>query len=172
MTSETIFVKNESGSILVELNLLFLMLALVGGICSQSVQTFFLSYKTLLAELEIARDVRYTESILRRELSYNTAQVRLGQDINGKEQIICRKTNKNVNCYWYISNGILYRKTVKDASTGINPFSNTEIQIQDFQTARLGTDRIGILMTVRHLETGLTRKIPITVSLSNGYVAD
>ena len=165
-------VNRKSGSILIELNILFLVIVLAGVLYSPSAKMVFTNYKRILADLEIAQAARYTESILRRELSYNTTLVRLSKDFAGKDQLVCQKTFKNVRNYWYISNSILYRRTIKENSTGINPFSNPEIQIIDFRTQRLSDNKIGILITFKHSETGLIRKLPLTLILSNGYVTE
>lgn len=164
--------KENSGSILIELNFLFIILLLAGGMGFRSTQAVLSNYKRIMADMEIARNARYTESILSRELSYNTTQVRLGKDLNGRDQIIGRKTFENVRCYWYISNSVLYRKTVKDTSTGINPFSDPGIEITDFRTVRLEDKKLGILMTMKHTKTGLIRTVPVVLFLNNGHIAD
>ncbi|MBR1591037.1 MAG: hypothetical protein IJ657_08210, partial [Acidaminococcaceae bacterium] len=160
----------RSGLILLELNLLFMMIILVSGIYCNSVQGICKNCKKLLADIEIARAARYTESMLRRELSYNTLQTRLSKDFGGKDQIICQKTFKNVRVYWYLSGNTVYRKTVKENAIGINPFSDPKIQVIDFKTVPLGKQKLGILMTLKDTETGLTRKRTFTLILSNAPV--
>lgn len=164
--------KRKSGGILIELNFLFIIIILICGLFSNSVHAVLVNYKKTMADMEMARCAHFTKSILCRDLSYNTTQVRLSKDLNGKDQIICRKTFENVRCYWYVSNSILYRKTIKGAVSGVNPFSNPEIQIIDFRTERLANNRLGILMTMKHLETGLVRKMPFVIFLNNGLITD
>ena len=91
-------------------------------------------------------------------------------DFNNSDQIICRKTFPNVRAYWYLSNGMLYRKTLKDTTTGTNPYSNQDIRITCFKTIMLGKEKIGIIMNFQDPETGLERRIAIPLLLSNGSV--
>ncbi|MBQ8919738.1 MAG: hypothetical protein IJ056_06510 [Acidaminococcaceae bacterium] len=156
--------------ILLELNLLFMMIILVSGIYCNSVQGICKNCKKLLADIEIARAARYTEGILRRELSYNSTQVRLSKDYNNRDQIVCQKTFKNVRMYWYLSGNVMYRKTIKGTTTGINPYSDTDIKVLDFHTIPLGNEKIGIIMTLKDSETGLVRTRSFTVLLSNSSV--
>lgn len=164
--------ERKSGGILVELNFLFIIIILICGFFSNSAHAVLVNYKKTMADMEMARCVRFTKSFLCRDLSYNTTQIRLSKDLNGKDQITCSKTFENVRCYWYVSNSILYRKTIREAGFGVNPFSNPEIQIIDFRTERLANNRLGILMTMKHLETGLVRKIPFVIFLNNGLITD
>jgi len=162
--------KRKSGSILLELNFLFMIIVLVSGVYFHTAHVIFKSYKTILADLEILRAARYTESILRRELSYLSTQVRLSKDLMGRDQLICQKILQNVRCDWYVSNKILYRRTSKEVGSGINPYSYPEVQIIDFKIIPLANNRLGILMTLKHLETGMIRKYPITLFLNNGDI--
>ena len=93
--------KRISGSILLEINIVFIVLVLVCSVYCNAVQTVLKNSKKLLADIEILQAARFTESILRRELSYNSAQVRLVKGFNNKDQINCQKTFKNVFAYWY-----------------------------------------------------------------------
>ena len=149
---------------------MFLVMVIISGAYCNAVQAVLKNCRRLLADIEIAKAVRYTESTLRRELSYNTAQAKLAKDFNDRDQIICRKTFQNVRAYWYLSNGMLYRKTLKDASTGINPYSGPDIRITRFKTILLGKEKIGIIMNLQDPETGLERRIASSLLLSNGSV--
>ena len=149
---------------------MFLIIVLVSGVYCSAVQIVLKNYRKLLADIEIAKAARYTESILRRELSYNATQAGLVKDFSGHNQINCQKVFKNVRSYWYVSGTLLYRKTVKGMEQGINPFSNPEIKIIDFKTMSLGKDKLGIIITLQNPETGLERTIPISLFLSNGTV--
>ena len=160
----------QSGSILLEINLLLMVIVLASCVYCDSAQAVFKNCKRLLADIKIAQAARFSESILRRELSYNSAQVRLGKDFNDRDELICRKTFKNVRTYWYLNGYILYRKTIKNSTTGINPFSDSEIQITDFRIVPLGNEKLGIVMTFKEPETGLTRKKSFALFLSNGNV--
>ena len=159
--------KRISGSILLEMNIVFMILVLVCGVYCNAAYAVLKNCRKLLADIEIAQAVRFTESILRRELSYNSTQVKLAQGFNNKDQIHCQKTFKNVHAYWYQSNNVLYRKTVKNTSSGINPFSSSEIQMTDFRAIQLGKDRIGIIMNYQDPKTGLIRNVFFTLFLSN-----
>ena len=163
--------KRISGSILLEMNIVFMILVLVCGVYCNAAYAVFKNCRKLLADIEIAQAARFTESILRRELSYNSTQVKLAKDFNNKDQIRCQKTSKNVQTYWYRSNDILYRKTVKNTSSGINPFSSSEIQMTDFRTMQLGKDRIGIIINYQDPKTGLIRNVFFTMFLSNSSVS-
>ena len=123
-----------SGSILLELNVFFMLFVLIGGVYCNTVQAVLINSRKVLADIEITQAARYTESILRRELSYNSTQVKLTKDLNNRDQIICRKTYKNVRAYWYLTNAVLYRKTLKDTTTGSNPFSGPDIRMTGFKT--------------------------------------
>ena len=162
--------KRKSGYILLELNVLFMVIVLIASVYCSVAQTFLKNYRKILADIEIAKAVRYTESILRRELSYNTTRIGLARDLNGRAQINCKKTLKNVRSYWYVSGTVLYRKTEKGMAPGVNPFSNPEIKIVDFKTMYLGKEKLGIIITLQDPETGLERVIPISLFLSNGTV--
>ena len=164
--------KSKSGSILLELNILFLIMVIVSGVYCHMAQSVLKNCKKVLADIEIAQAARYTESILRRELSYNSTQVKLTKDLNNRDQIICRKTYKNVRAYWYLSNAMLYRKTLKDTASGINPFSGPEIQMTGFKTFPLGKEQIGIIMNLYDPETGLERQRALSLFLSNGSVVN
>ena len=61
--------KRKSGSILLELNILFMVMVLVSGVYCHAAQSVLKNCKKVLADIEIAQAARYTESILRRELS-------------------------------------------------------------------------------------------------------
>lgn len=162
--------KRISGSILLELNILFLIMVMVSGVyCSMS-QTVLKNYRKILADIEIAQAARYTESTLRRELSYNLTQVKLSRDLNNRDQIICRKTLNNTRSNWYLSNGVIYRKTSRGATTGTNPFSGPDIQVTGFKTVPLGKEKLGIVMNLREPETGLERQVAFSVFLSNGFI--
>ena len=163
--------KRKSGSILLELNIMFMVMVIVSTAYCSAVQAVLKNCGNLLADIEIAKAVRYTESTVRRELSYNTTQAKLAKDFNDRDQIICRKTYQNVRAYWYLSNGMLYRKTIKDTTTGINPYSGPDIRITRFKTIRLGKEKIGIVMNLQDPETGLERQIALSLLLSNGSVA-
>ena len=163
--------KRKSGSILLELNIMFLVMVIVSAVYCNVVQAVLKNCRNLLADIEIAKAVRYTESTVRRELSYNIKQAKLAKDFNDRDQIICRKTYQNVRAYWYLSNGMLYRKTIKDTTTGINPYSGPDIRITRFKTIRLGKEKIGIVMNLQDPETGLERQIALSLLLSNGSVA-
>lgn len=165
-----LFHKRISGSILLELNIVFMLFVLVSGIYCNTAQAVIKNCRKVLADIEIARAARYTESILRRELSYNSAQVKLAKDFNNRDQIICRKTYNNVRTYWYLSNAMLYRKTLKDTTTGVNPFSGPDIRMTGFKTIPLEKEKIGVIMTLQDPETGVERKIAVSLFLSNGSV--
>ena len=160
----------KAGWILLELNFLFMILILVSGIYRNVTHLIFNNCKKILADIEIARSARYTENVLTRELSFNSSSVRVSKDLNNRDQIICRKTSKNVRAFWYLSNFVLYRKTVKDSAMGTNPFSNPEIQVTNWHVFVLGEKKLGIIMTLRHKETGLMRNKSFTVLLSNSSV--
>lgn len=162
--------KSKSGFILLELNIVFLIIVLVGFVYCSAVQTFLKNYRKILADIEIAKAARYTESIIRRELSYNATSVGLTKDFNGRTQISCQKTLKNVHSYWYVSGTVLYRKTEKGMAPGVNPFSNPEIKIVNFKIMCLGKEKLGIIMTLQDSGTGLERKVPLSLFLSNGTV--
>ena len=165
-----LFNKRVSGSILLELNVMFLLFVLIGGVYCNMVQAVLKNCRKVLADIEISQAARYTESILRRELSYNSTQVKLSRDFNNRDQIICRKTYKNVRAYWYLSNAMLYRKTVKATTEGINPFSGPDIRMTGFKSFPLGKEKIGIIMNLQDPETGLERQIALSLFLSNGSV--
>ena len=162
--------KRESGSILLELNIMFMVMVIVSTAYCSAVQAVLKNCGNLLADIEIAKAVRYTESTVRRELSYNTTQAKLTRNFNDRDQINCRKTYQNVRAYWYLSNGMLYRKTIKDTTTGINPYSGPDIRITRFKTILLGKERIGIIMNFQDPATGLERRIAQVLFLSNGSV--
>ncbi|MBR4907515.1 MAG: hypothetical protein IKZ43_00650 [Acidaminococcaceae bacterium] len=162
--------KRKSGSILLELNILFIVMAIVSGVYCHMALQVFKNCRRVLADIEIAQAARYTESILRRELSYNSTQVQLAKDFNNRDQIICRKTFKNVRTYWYLSNTMLYRKTLKDTTTGVNPFSGPDIRMIRFKTVPLGKEKIGIIMNLHNPETGVERRVALSLFLSNGSV--
>ena len=164
--------KSKSGSILLELNILFLIMVIVSGVYCHTAQSVLKNCKKVLADIEIAQAARYTESILRRELSYNSTQVKLTKDLNNRDQIICRKTYKNVRAYWYLSSAVLYRKTVKDTTTGSNPFSGPDIRMTGFKTVPLGEDKIGIIISLQDPKTGLERQAAFSLILSNGSVVE
>lgn len=163
--------KRKSGSILLELNIMFMVMVIVSTAYCNAIQAVLKNCRKILADIEIAKAARYTESILRRELSYNTTQAKLAKDFNDRDQIICRKTYQNVRAYWYLSKGMLYRKTIKDTTTGINPYSGPDIRITRFKTIRLGKEKIGIVMNLQDPKTGLERQIALSLLLSNGSVA-
>ena len=164
--------KRKSGSILLELNILFLIMVIVSGVYCHMAQSVLKNCKRVLADIEIAQAARYTESILRRELSYNSTQVKLTKDLNNRDQIICRKTYKNVRAYWYLTNAVLYRKTLKDTTTGSNPFSGPDIRMTGFKTIPLGEDKIGIILSLQDPKTGLERQAAFSLILSNGSVVE
>ena len=149
-----------------------MLFVLIGGVYCNTVQAVLINSRKVLADIEITQAARYTESILRRELSYNSTQLKLAKDFNNRDQIICRKTFKNVRTYWYLSNAMLYRRTLKDTTTGTNPFSSPDIRMTDFKTVPLGKERIGIVMTLQDPETGLERQIALSLFLSNGSVVE
>ncbi len=169
---ERCFDKRKSGSILLELNIVFMVIVIASSVYCSAVQVFFNNSRKLLAAIEIAKAARYTESIIRRELSYNSAKVKLAKDFNNRDQIICWKTYKNVRAYWYLSNMMLYRKTLKDSTTGVNSFSNPEIKLTDFKTFPLGKNKIGVIMAFKDPESGLERRIASALFLSNGFVVN
>ena len=162
--------KRKSGSILLELNILFMILVLAGSVYCNAAKAVFKNCRKLLADIEIAQSARYTESILRRELSYNSTKVKLSKDLNNRDQIVCRKTLNNVRNDWYLSNAVLYRKTLKDTTTGTNPFSGPDIRVTDLKTFPLGKEKIGIIMVFQDPETGLERQVAFSLFLSNGTV--
>ena len=164
--------KRKSGSILLELNILFMVMVLAGGVYCHTAQSVLKTCRKVLADIEIAQAARYTESILRRELSYNSTQVKLAKDFNNRDQIICRKTCKNVRAYWYLSNAILYRKTLKETTTGSNPFSGPDIRMTGFKVFPLGEDKISIIMDLQDPGTGLERRVAFSLVLSNGSVVE
>jgi len=163
--------KRKSGSILLELNIIFMVMVIVSAAYCNAVQAVLKNCRKLLADVEITKAARYTESTLRRELSYNTTQAKLAKDFNDRDQIICRKAHQNVRAYWYLSNGMLYRKTIKDTTMGINPYSGPDIRITRFKTIQLGKEKIGIVMNLQDPETGLERQIALSLLLSNGSVS-
>ena len=162
--------KRKSGSVLLELNIMFMVIVIVGGTYCHAVQAVLKNSRKLLADIEITKAARYTESTLRRELSYNTTQAKLAKDFNDRDQIICRKTFQNVRACWYLSNGMLYRKTLKDLTTGINPYSGPDIRITGLKTILLGKEKLGIVMKLQDPETGLERRVAFSLLLSNGSV--
>ena len=165
-----LFNKGISGSILLELNVMFMLFVLIGGVYCNTAQTVLRNRRTVLADIEIAKSARYIETILSRELSYNMTQAKLAKDFNGRDQIICQKTAKNVRTYWYLSNAILYRKTLKNTTTGINPYSGPDIRLTWFKTFPLAKRKIGIVMNLQDPKSGLERQIAFSMYLSNGAV--
>ena len=149
---------------------MFMVMVIVSAAYCNAVQVVLKNCRRLLADIEIAKAARYTESTVRRELSYNTTQAKLTRNFNDSDQINCRKTYQNVRAYWYLSNGMLYRKTIKDTTTGINPYSGPDIRITRFKTILLGKERIGIIMNFQDPATGLERRIAQVLFLSNGSV--
>ena len=67
---------------------------------------------------------------------------------------------------------MLYRKTLKDSTTGVNSFSNPEIKLTDFKTFPLGKNKIGVIMAFKDPESGLERRIASALFLSNGFVVN
>ncbi len=149
---------------------MFLVMVVAGSAYCNTARTALNNCRKFLADIEIAQAARFTESILRRELSYNSTQVKLTKDFNNRDQIVCGRTFRNVRNDWYLSNGILYRKTLKDTVTGTNPFSGPDIRMTGFKTLRLGNDKIGIIMKFQDPETGLEKQIAFSLILSNGYI--
>ena len=143
---------------------MFMVMVIVSAAYCNAVQVVLKNCRRLLADIEIAKAARYTESTVRRELSYNTTQAKLTRNFNDSDQINCRKTYQNVRAYWYLSNGMLYRKTIKDTTTGINPYSGPDIRITRFKTIR----KIGIIMNLQDPVTGLERRTALSLFLSNG----
>lgn len=162
--------KRNSGSILLELDVMLLLFVLIGGVYSNMAKAVLKNCRNVSADIEITKSARYTESILRRELSYNSTQVKLAKDFNDRDQIICQKIAKNVRTYWYLSNSMLYRKTLKDTTTGINPYSGPDIRITGLKTIPLAKAKIGVIMNLQDPETGLERQISFSMFLSNGSV--
>ncbi len=160
----------KSGSILLELNIMFMVMVIVSAAYCNAVQAVLKNCRKLLADIEIAKAARYTESTVRRELSYNTTQAKLTKSFNDMDQINCSKTNQNVRAYWYLSNGMLYRKTIKDTTTGINPYSGPDIRITRFKTIMIGKEKMGIIMNFQDPVTGLERRIALSLFLCNGSV--
>ena len=149
---------------------MFLIMVIVSAVYCNVVQAVLKNCRNLLADIEIAKAVRYTESTVRRELSYNIKQAKLAKDFNDRDQIICHKTYQNVRDYWYLSKGMLYHKTTKGTTTGINPYSGPDILITRFKAIQLGKERIGIIMNLQDPATGLERRIGSSLLLSNGSV--
>lgn len=149
---------------------MFLLFVLVGGVYCNMAKAVLRNCRNVLADIEISKSARYTESILRRELSYNSTQVKLAKDFNDRDQIICQKTAKNVRTYWYLSNGMIYRKTLKNTTTGTNPYSGPDIRITGFKTIPLAKAKFGVIMNLQDSETGFERQIAISMFLSNGSV--
>ena len=151
---------------------MFLLFVLIGGVYCNMVQAVLKNCRKVLADIEISQAARYTESILRRELSYNSTQVKLAKDFNNRDQIICQKTYKNVRTYWYLSNAMLYRKTLKETTTGSNPFSGPDIRMTGFKVFPLGEDKISIIINLQDPGTGLERQVAFSLVLSNGSVVE
>lgn len=151
---------------------MFMLFILIGGVYCNTAQAVLKNCRKVLADIEIAQSARYTESILRRELSYNSTQVKLTKDFNNRDQIICRKTYNNVQIYWYLSNAVLYRKTLKDTTTGTNPFSGPDIRMTGFKVIPLSKEKIGIIMNLQEPETGVERQVALSLFLSNGSVVN
>ena len=164
--------KRKSGSILLEINIMFLVLVIAGGVYCNTAHAVFKNCRRILADIEVMQAARFSESILRRELSYLSSQVKLAKDFNDRDQIICRKTSKNISAYWYLSNAILYRKTLKSATTGINPFSCSDVRITGFKAFPLGKEKIGVIMNLQDSKTGLEKQVALSLFLSNGTVVN
>lgn len=165
-----LFNKRRFGSILLELNVMLMLFVLIGGVYCNTTQTVLRNSRNVLTDIEIAKSARYIETILRRELSYNTTQAKLAKDFNGRDQIICQKTAKNVRTCWYLSNAMLYRKTLKNTTTGINPFSGPDIRLTGFKTIPLANRKIGIVMNLQDPKAGRERQVAFSMYLSNGAV--
>lgn len=163
-------VGRKSGTILIELNLFFMTLLIACGVGINCGQMIFHNMPRVLADIELYQAARYTQNILKRELSYNVASIRLSKGFNDRDQLVCCKTKKNVKLYWYVSGKMLYRKTIKGMSIGVNPFSCPEMQIIDFSTERLASDRLKLIVTMKETRSGLTRTFPWILRLSNGTV--
>ena len=118
--------KRISGSILLELNIIFLIIVMVSGVYCNMSQTVLKNYRKILADIEIAQAARYS--------------------------------------------GVLYRKTMRGAATGTNPFSDPDVQITGFRTIPLGKEKLGIVINLREPETGLERQAAFSVFLSNGLI--
>ena len=146
--------KRISGSILLELNIIFLIIVMVSGVYCNMSQTVLKNYRKILADIEIAQAARY----------------KLSKDLNNRDQIVCRKTVNNTQSNWYLSSGVLYRKTMRGAATGTNPFSDPDVQITGFKTIPLGKEKLGIVINLREPETGLERQAAFSVFLSNGFI--
>ena len=143
---------------------------IIGEVYCNGMQIIYKNSKRVLADIEISQAVRFIESTMRRDISYNTAEIKIVKDLNNRNQIVCRKTLINDRTYWYISNFILYRKVIKGSATGINSFSNPKIKILDWQVVPLGEKKLGIIMTLKEVETGYSKKKSFTMLLSNSCV--
>lgn len=163
-------VGRKSGTILIELNFFFMTLLIVCGVGLNCGQMIFRNVPRVLADIELHQAARYTQNILKRELSYNVASIRLSKGFNNRDQLVCWKTHKNVKLNWYVYSKMLYRKTIKGMQVGVNPFSCPETQIIGFSTERLASDRLKLLVTMQEKRSGLTRTFPWIFRLSNGTV--
>ena len=104
-------VGRKSGTILIELNFFFMTLLIVCGVGLNCGQMIFRNMPRVLADIELHQAARYTQNILKRELSYNVASIRLSKGFNNRDQLVCWKTHKNVKLNWYVYSKMLYRKT-------------------------------------------------------------
>ena len=170
MTRKQAAVERKSGTILIELNLFFIILMIACGVWVDCGQMLFRNAPRVLADLKLHQAARYTQNLLKRELSYNVTLIRLSKGFNNRDQLTCYKTQKNVKQQWYVTGHMLYRKTIKGMNQGVNPFSSPEVQIIGFSTRRLAADRLKMLVTLKEPKTGFTRIFTWIFRLSNGRV--
>lgn len=160
----------NTGTIMVELNIFFLVLLLGCGLLFNYQHMLLRNCIRVLSDIELFRTARYSQAILKRELSYHAAAIRLGKDLNGRDQLVCQKILHNVRTQWYVLNGILYRKTVKGTDSGINPFSDPRIEITGFSAEKLTEDRLKLSIVFTEPRLGISRSFPFIFYLSNAVI--
>lgn len=160
----------NTGTVMVELNLFFLILLLGCGLFFNYGQTLLKNCARVLAEIELFQAARYSQTILKRELSYNAASIRLGKDLNNRDRLTCRKTSANVQTQWYVLNKTLYRKTTKGMSEGVNPFSEPRAAITGVAAERLAADRLKLSVVFTAPGSGISRSFSFVFLLSNGEI--
>ena len=164
--------KAAKGSILLELNLVMVLLLLAAGLFQQSIGTVLQNAGKIKGDLQLTQADRYLDTFLGKQISFNSVQVVLEEDGQGKPKIACQDILGNQKVSFYTQGTVLYRRLQAGPAVGVNPLSLSQVAVNGFAVKRITSRTLWVSYRFLERQTGREKEFQHWYYLGNGEVVD
>lgn len=158
----------EQGFFLTELLVSAAILALVAAAFYQEAANLLGSWHKMQSDMELNSSARYMQSVLEKDIGYESRLVTIGSDKQGKPQITCQTIYGGRSYIFSNESSGLYKQTKTTGTPGKNPLFNVNCPVTGWQVHRLADDAVQISITLQN--NGRQRSFTQVVRCLNGRV--